>query len=179
PERRAAYFGKIGVAFGGGFILGPALGGLLGDLSPRLPFWTAAGLSLANGLYGLFVLPESLPKESRAPFRWKSANPLGMVPFLRANRIVGGLQIANFFSQLGHVVLPSTFVLYGTYRYGWDIRTVGLTLAIVGICTMAVQGAAIGPIVKWLGERKALLLGLLFGVMAFFIYGAAPTGLLF
>src|SRR6202043_2616945 len=76
PERRAAVFGKIGVAFGAGFILGPALGGLLGDISPRLPFWAAAGLSLANGLYGLFILPESLPKERRAPFRWASANPV-------------------------------------------------------------------------------------------------------
>jgi len=179
PEKRAAYFGKIGVAFGAGFILGPALGGVLGDVSPRLPFWAAAGLSLANGLYGLFILPESLPKERRAPFHWKSANPIGMLPFLRANRILAGLQLSNFFSQLAHVVLPSTFVLYASYRYGWDVRTVGLTLAIVGLCSMVVQGAAVGPIVKRLGERKALQLGLVFGAAGFFIYGAAPTGLLF
>ena len=108
PEKRAAYFGKIGVAFGAGFILGPALGGLLGDMSPRLPFWVAAGLSFANALYGLFILPESLPPDRRAPFRWKSANPIGMLPFLRSNRILAGLQLSNFFSQLAHVVLPST-----------------------------------------------------------------------
>jgi DHA1 family tetracycline resistance protein-like MFS transporter len=179
PEKRAAYFGKIGVAFGAGFILGPALGGLLGGMSPRLPFWVAAGLSLANALYGLFILPESLPKERRAPFRWKSANPIGMLPFLRSSRILAGLQTANFFSQLAHVVLPSTFVLYATYRYNWDVRMVGLTLAIVGLSSMVVQGAAIGPIVKRLGERKALLLGFVFGALGFFIYGAAPTGLWF
>ena len=179
PEKRAAYFGKIGVAFGAGFILGPALGGLLGDYSARLPFWVAAGLSLLNGLYGLFILPESLPPDRRAPFRWKSANPVGMVHLLRSSRILAGLQISNFFSQLAHVVLPSTFVLYATYRYGWDVRMVGLTLAIVGVCSMVVQGTAIGPIVKRLGERNALLLGLAFGSVGFLIYGAAPTGLLF
>src|SRR5215831_11946471 len=111
-ERRAAVFGKIGVAFGAGFILGPALGGLLGDIAPRLPFWAAAALSLANGLYGLFILPESLPRERRAAFRWKSANPIGMLPLLRSSRTLAGLQAANFFAQLAHVVLPSTSVLY-------------------------------------------------------------------
>ena len=179
PEKRAAYFGKIGVAFGAGFILGPALGGLLGGMSPRLPFWVAAGLSLANALYGLFILPESLPPERRAPFHWKSANPVGMLKLLSSKRILAGLQTANFFSQLAHVVLPSTFVLYATYRYDWDVRMVGLTLAIVGLSSMVVQGVAIGPIVKRLGERNALLLGFVFGALGFFIYGAAPTGLWF
>ncbi len=176
PDRRAAVFGKIGVAFGAGFILGPALGGLAGELSPRLPFWLAAALSFANGLYGLFVLPESLPRERRAPFRWKSANPIGMLPLLRSSRALAGLQVANFFAQLAHVVLPSVFVLYASYRYGWDVRTVGLTLAIVGVCSMVVQGVAIAPIVKRLGERRALLLGLVFGAAGFVIYGVAPTG---
>jgi len=179
PEQRAAMFGKIGVAFGAGFVLGPALGGLFGDISPRLPFWVAAGLSFANWLYGLIILPESLPAERRAPFRWTSANPIGMLPLLRSSPALAGLQVANFFSQLAHVVLPSTFVLYAGYRYGWDVRMVGLTLAIVGVCSMVVQGVAIGPIVRHLGERRALLLGLACGVLGFFIYGAAPTGLLF
>jgi DHA1 family tetracycline resistance protein-like MFS transporter len=179
PEQRAAMFGKIGVAFGAGFILGPALGGLLGDISPRLPFWLAAGLSLANGLYGFFILPESLPADRRAPFRWKSANPIGMLRLLRASPDLAGLQLANFFSQLAHVVLPSTFVLYAGYRYGWDVRMVGLTLAIVGVCSMVVQGMAIGPMVKLLGERRALLLGLACGALGFLVYGIAPTGPLF
>jgi MFS transporter, DHA1 family, tetracycline resistance protein len=174
--QRATVFGRIGVAFGAGFILGPALGGLVGDLSPRLPFFVAAGLSFTNGLYGLLILPESLPKARRAPFRWKSANPIGMLPLLRSNRTLAGLQGANFFAQLAHVVLPSTFVLYAGYRYGWDVKTVGLTLAIVGVCSMVVQGVAIGPIVKRLGERRALLLGLASGAVGFLIYGAAPTG---
>jgi len=179
PEKRAAVFGRIGVAFGAGFILGPALGGLVGDLSPRLPFFVAAGLSFANGLYGLLILPESLPKERRAPFCWKSANPIGMLALLRSSRTLAGLQGANFFAQLAHVVLPSTFVLYAGYRYGWDVKMVGLTLAIVGVCSMLIQGVAIGPIVKRLGERRALLLGLGFGAAGFLIYGAAPTGIWF
>src|SRR6202795_5277862 len=179
PERRAAVFGKVGAAFGAGFILGPALGGLLGGTDPRLPFWVAAGLSFANTLYGLLILPESLPPDRRSPFHWRSANPLGALHLLRSDRVLTGLSVANFLAQLAHVVLPSTFVLYATYRYGWDTTTVGLTLAIVGICSMAVQGAAIGPIVKRFGERRALLLGLGCGALGFLMYGAAATGLLF
>ena len=179
PEKRAAMFGKIGVAFGAGFILGPALGGLLGDSDPRLPFWVAAGLSFANTLYGWLILPESLPQERRSPWRWNSANPVGALRLLGSDRILAGLSVANFFGQLAHVVLPSTFVLYASYRYGWDSRTVGLTLAIVGICSMVVQGAAIGPIVNRFGERRALYLGLACGAAGFFIYAAAASGHLF
>jgi len=179
PERRAAVFGKVGAAFGAGFILGPALGGLLGGMDPRLPFWVAAGLSFANALYGLLILPESLPRDRRAPLRWKSANPLGALDLLRSDSILAGLSVANFFAQVAHVVLPSTFVLYATYRYGWDAATVGLTLAMVGICAMAVQGAGVGPIVRRLGERRALLLGLGCGALGFLIFGAAPSGPLF
>jgi MFS transporter, DHA1 family, tetracycline resistance protein len=178
PEKRAEVFGKIGVAFGAGFILGPALGGLLGDIDPRLPFWVAAGLSFANALYGWLILPESLPPERRSPWRWKSANPLGAIRLLRSDRVLAGLSIANFVAQLAHVVLPSVYVLYATYRYGWSTTMVGATLAIVGICSMVVQGAAIGPIVRRLGERRALLLGFACGVIGFFILAAAPTGLL-
>jgi len=179
PERRAAVFGKVGAAFGAGFILGPALGGLLGGMDPRLPFWVAAGLSFANALYGLLILPESLPRDRRAPLRWKSANPLGALDLLRSDSVLAGLSVANFFAQVAHVVLPSTFVLYATYRYGWDAATVGLTLAMVGICAMAVQGAGVGPIVRRLGECRALLLGLGCGALGFLIFGAAPSGPLF
>lgn len=176
PERRAAMFGKIGVAFGAGFILGPAIGGLLGDIDPRLPFWIAAGLSFANTLYGLLILPESLPMERRSPFRLRSANPIGSLHLLRSDRVLAGLSVVNFIAQLAHVVLPSTFVLYATYRYGWDTTTVGLTLAMVGISAMVVQGAAIGPIVRRFGERRALLFGLGCGAVGFLIFAAAPTG---
>jgi DHA1 family tetracycline resistance protein-like MFS transporter len=178
-EKRAAVFGKVGAAFGAGFILGPALGGLLGGMDPRLPFWVAAGLSFANTLYGFFILPESLPPDRRAPFRWKSANPLGALHLLRSDRILAGLSVSNFFAQVAHVVLPSTFVLYATYRYGWDAAAVGLTLAMVGICAMAVQGAGVGPIVRRFGERWALLLGLGCGAAGFLIFGTAPSGALF
>ncbi len=179
PEKRAATFGKIGVAFGAGFILGPALGGLLGDSDPRLPFWVASALSFANGLYGLLILPESLSPERRSPLRLKSANPVGALRLLGSNSALAGLSAANFFAQLAHVVLPSVLVLYATYRYGWDTKTVGLTLALVGICSMVVQGGAIWPIVKRFGERRALLLGLASGAAGLFIFGAAPTGALF
>ena len=179
PQQRAALFGKVGAAFGAGFILGPAIGGLLGGMDPRLPFWVAAGLSFANTLYGVLILPESLAPDRRARFRWRSANPLGALHLLRSDRVLTGLSVVNFFAQLAHVVLPSTFVLYATYRYGWDASTVGLTLAMVGLCAMAVQGLAIGPIVKRLGERRALLLGLGSGAAGFLIFGAAPSGALF
>jgi DHA1 family tetracycline resistance protein-like MFS transporter len=175
-EKRAAVFGKVGAAFGAGFIVGPAIGGLLGDTDPRLPFWVAAGLSFANTIYGFLILPESLPRDRRAPFRWKSANPIGALHLLRSDRILAGLSVVNFFTQLAHVVLPSTFVLYATYRYGWDSKTVGLTLAMVGICAMLVQGACIGPIVRAFGERLALMLGLACGAAGFFIFAIAPTG---
>src|SRR3977135_2304434 len=178
-EQRAAVFGKIGAAFGAGFILGPAVGGLLGGMDPGLPFWVAAGLSFANTLYGLLILPESLPPDRRSPFRWKSANPLGALHLLRSDRVLAGLSVVNFLAQVAHVVLPSPFVLYATHRSGWGTKTGGLTLAMVGICSIAVQGAAIGPIVRRFGERRALLLGLGCGAVGFLIYGVATTGPLF
>jgi DHA1 family tetracycline resistance protein-like MFS transporter len=178
PER-AARFGMLGVAFGAGFVLGPALGGLAGDIDPRLPFWVAAGLSLTNALYGWLILPESLPREKRMPFAWKRANPLGALKLLRAHRELFGLASVGFLSNLAHAVLPSMGVLYMLYRYGWTERTVGLVLAGVGVCSMVVQGALIGPTVKHLGERKTLMLGLLFGIAGFTVYGVALTGSVF
>ncbi|HEY4204530.1 MAG TPA: TCR/Tet family MFS transporter [Xanthobacteraceae bacterium] len=176
PDKRAAVFGRVGAAFGAGFILGPALGGLLGGVDPRLPFWVAAGLSFANTLYGLLILPESLPRDRRSPFHWRSANPVGAWKLLRSDTALTGLSVVNFIAQVAHVVLPSTYVLYATYRYGWDERTVGLTLAMVGVCAMVVQGGAVGPIVNRFGERKALAIGLAFGALGFLIFGLAPTG---
>jgi DHA1 family tetracycline resistance protein-like MFS transporter len=125
------------------------------------------------------VLPESLPQNLRARFRWRSANPVGALKLLGSNATLAGLSVVNFIAQLAHVALPSTFVLYATFRYGWDETTVGLTLAMVGVCAMVVQGLGVGPIVKHLGERRALLLGLGCGAIGFLIFGAAPTGPLF
>jgi DHA1 family tetracycline resistance protein-like MFS transporter len=178
PEKRAAGFGLIGAAFGVGFILGPAVGGLLGGMDPRLPFWVAAGFSFANAIYGVFILPESLPRDRRAPFRWRNANPVGSLKLLRANHGLIGLAVINFISQLAHVVLPVAFVLYAGYRYNWDAAMVGVTLAIVGACSIVVQSTLIGPFVKRFGERTSALLGFALGAIGFAIYGLAPTGYL-
>lgn len=175
-ERRSAGFGMIGVAFGLGFVLGPALGGLLGSVDPRLPFWAAAGFSLANALYGLFVLPESLPPEKRRAFSWRRANPIGSLKLLRSHPELFGLAGVVFLSSLAHTALPSTFVLYAFYRYGWDTGKVGLTLALMGVCSAIVQGALVGRSVRRFGERRVLLAGLLAGTVGFVIYGLAPTG---
>jgi DHA1 family tetracycline resistance protein-like MFS transporter len=175
PEKRAAAFGMVGAAFGIGFVLGPALGGLLGSVDPRLPFWMAAAFSLANALYGYFVLPESLPPEKRMSFSWARANPVGSLRLLARHRELLGLAAVAFLYHLAHVVLPSTAVLYASYRYGWDDMTMGLTLAAVGVASGLVQGLLIGPTIDRLGERNALIGGLLCGAIGFAIYGLATT----
>ena len=178
-EKRAGAFGMVGAAVGLGFVLGPALGGVLGNIDPRLPFWVAAGLSLANALYGLLVLPESLPKERRANFEWRKANPVGSLKLLRSHPELFGLAAVTFLGGLAHEVLPSVSVLYAGYRYNWNERDVGFMLAGVGICAAVVQGGLVQPIVRRFGERRALLAGLLFGAAGFAIYGLAGTGAVF
>jgi DHA1 family tetracycline resistance protein-like MFS transporter len=179
PERRAGAFGTLGAAFGLGFVVGPALGGLLGTLGPRVPFWVAASLSLANAMYGAFILPESLPLERRAPFAWRRANPVGALLLLSSRPELIGLAMVSFVANLAHFVLQSTFVLYAGYRYGWDERTVGLSLALVGVCASIVQGGLVRHVVARLGERPTLLVGLLFGASGFATYGLAPTSAFF
>jgi MFS transporter, DHA1 family, tetracycline resistance protein len=179
PEARAVRFGLLGAAFGVGFVFGPALGGLAGAVDPRLPFWIAAGLSLANALYGLLVLPESLPPERRAPFAWRCANPVGALALLTSQSALIGLATVNFLGNLAHAALPSIGVLYMMYRYGWNERTVGLTMAGVGLAAIVVQGSVIGPVVKRFGERRALVIGLGFGAAGFAVFGLAPTGPVF
>lgn len=180
PPKRAAAFGLLGAAFGLGFVLGPAFGGSVGAIDPRLPFWIAAGLSLLNACYGLFVLPESLPPAHRSKtFSWRRANPLGAFAFLRSQTQLLGLALTNFISNLAHVVLSSTFVLYAGYRYGWDERAIGLTLAGVGVCSAIVQGGLVRPVVARFGERRALLAGLGCGAIGFAIFGFAGSGATF
>lgn len=178
-EKRAAAFGMVGAGFGLGFTLGPALGGVLGGVDPRLPFWVAGGLTLLNAAYGFFVLPESLPKEKRAAFAWKRANPVGSLGLLRSHRELYGIAAVLFLMQLSHVVFPAVTVLYMGYRYGWEEMAVGLVLAAVGVCSMIVQGGLIRPVVKRIGERRALGAGLAFGAAGLAIYGLAPTGAIF
>jgi DHA1 family tetracycline resistance protein-like MFS transporter len=179
PEKRAAGFGMVGAAFGLGFVIGPALGGILGGIDPRLPFWVAGVLALANAAYGFFVLPESLPPGKRAAFSWKKANPVGALVLLRSHPELSGLAVTYFLMQLSHVVLPSVTVLYMGYRYGWTEMQVGLVLAGVGVCSMIVQGLLVKPVVARLGERRAMVVGLVFGVLGFLFYGLAPDGLMF
>lgn len=179
PEQRAARFGLLGAAFGAGFVLGPALGGLAGSISPRLPFWIAAGLSLANACYGLLILPESLPQLRRARFNWRRANPFGALALLRSHTELLGLSVVNFLGNLAHAVLPSIGVLYMLYRYGFDERIVGLTLAAVGIGSIVVNGAVVGPVTRHVGERGMLMLGLAFGVAGFLAFALARTGVEF
>ena len=179
-EKRAASFGIIGAAWGLGFILGPALGGLLGATNPRLPFWVAAGMTLVNALYGLLVLPESLPPEKRTKkFDWSKANPVGSLRLLRSHRELFGLATVNFLYFVSHQVLQSVFVLYVGYRYQWSPKAVGLTLALVGIGSVIVQGGLVKPVVAKIGDRRALLLGLTSGIIGFAAWGLAPTGALF
>lgn len=179
PEKRAASFGMIGAAWGLGFVMGPALGGALGVMNPRLPFWIAAGLTLLNALYGLFALPESLAPESRKKFAWTRANPVGSLVLLRSHPELLGLASVSFIYLLAHQVLPSVFVLYAGYRYGWNERTMGLTLAAVGIFNIIVQAGLVKPMVARFGERLALFTGLFFGAAGFAIFGLAPVGIIF
>jgi DHA1 family tetracycline resistance protein-like MFS transporter len=179
PDKRAQGFGVVGAAFGVGFVLGPALGGILGAYDPRLPFWVAAGFSLANAFYGYLFVPESLPPERRMGFSLARANPVGSLKLLRRRPQLLGLAGVNFLHQLAHASLPAIAVLYTSYRYGWDSQMMGLSLAAIGIMSGVVQGTLIKPIVAWIGERRTLLTGLLFGALGFAIYGVAASSLEF
>ncbi len=175
PEQRASKFGMLGAAFGFGFVVGPALGGVLGDVDPRLPFWVAASFSLTNAMYGLFVLPESLPPERRSPFSWRKANPVGALRLLRSHRELWGLASVSFLSNLAHVALPATAVLYMGYRFDWTIKQVGLLLAVAGIGQIIVQAGLVGRVVRAFGERRTMILGLSGGALGFFIQGIASS----
>ena len=176
PEKRAQNFGLIGGAFGAGFIIGPAIGGFLGELGPRAPFFAAAGLSLLNFTYGMLVLPESLPPESRRRFAWKRANPLGTLLQLRRYPVVMGLLSAMFLWQLAHQVMPSTWSFYTMFRFGWSEAVVGASLAFVGL-TMAVSQATLPRLlVPRLGEAACATIGLTFGAIGFVGYAFATRG---
>jgi len=179
-EKRAAAFGTLGAAFGIGFIVGPALGGFLGDLHIRLPFWIAAGLSLVNFGYGYFVLPESLPKERRsARFDWRHANPFGAVVLLRRYPQVFGLAAVFFLINLAQFSLNSTYVLYTDYRYGWGPQIVGYTLGLVGLCSGLVQAVLVRRLMPKLGERRLILAGLALCIVGYAFFGFASVSWLF
>ncbi|MCA9131694.1 MAG: TCR/Tet family MFS transporter [Planctomycetales bacterium] len=187
PEKRAASYGLIGAAWGIGFIVGPALGGLLGDFGLtqfgiaglRIPMWVAAGLTLLNAAYGYFILPESLAPENRSRFSWRKANPLGSLKLLRSHSELLGLASVLLIYQLAHQVFPSVFVLYAGHRYSWGPKTVGITLMVVGIASVIMQGFVVRRTAAMLGERRMLFIALTFGGLGYFIYGIANSGWMF
>lgn len=175
-ETRTAAYGRLGAAFGLGFVLGPALGGLLGAESARAPFWAAAALSLGNAVFGLLVLPESLPAGRRAPFSWRKANPLGALGLLRSHPELGGLAWTHGLSQLAGASIASVYVLYVVGRFGWSLRTVGASLALVGVLVAVVQGLVLGRVSARLGDRRTLLVGAAAGAASLAGFGLATHG---
>jgi MFS transporter, DHA1 family, tetracycline resistance protein len=179
PQGRARAYGLIGAAFSGGFVIGPLIGGLLGEYSPRAPFWFAAALSAVAFLYGLFILPESLRPEARMKFSWVRANPFGAMKLLARHPELAGLAVVNFLLYFSHHVFSAVFVLYAGYRYGWGPWQVGALLALVGILDMSVQALLVGRAVKQFGDRPVMAFGLFGGAIGIAWMGLAPTGLMF
>ncbi len=177
-ERRAAAFGTLNAAFGIGFVLGPALGGLLGNVNPRLPFLVAATFSLVNGLYGTFVLPESLSIAHRTPFSWKRANPVGSVAMLSRSTLMLGISGVLLLGYIAQQSLMNVYVIYADYRFHWTDRTVGLSLATVGICTGIYGAVVVKRAVGRLGERVSMLVGLSLAAAGFSMFGLSKTGVL-
>jgi MFS transporter, DHA1 family, tetracycline resistance protein len=177
PEKRAQNFGLMGAAFGLGFILGPAIGGLLGGLGPRAPFFTAGVIALANGTFGVIALPESLPQDSRRPFEWRRANPLGTLRQIRKYPAVTWLLGALFLWQLGHQVLPSTWAFYTISKFHWTSAEVGYSLAFVGTVMALAQGMLTRVLIPWLGgERHAAAAGMTAAGIAYLGYALVPAG---
>ncbi|MDB5446102.1 MAG: transporter [Phenylobacterium sp.] len=178
-EKRAATFGVIGAAWGVGFILGPSLGGVLGDVWIRLPFLAAAGLTMLGVVYGAVVLPESLAPENRARFAWAKANPVGSLSFLASHRELLSLSAVNLLLQFANNVLPTLFILYASNRYGWSLKVTGPALALVGVCNILVQGLLVRRVISLVGEWGALIAGLVGGGLGFALFGLAPNGVVF
>ena len=175
-ETRAKNFGMIGAAFGLGFVIGPALGGLLAGLGIRAPFYAAAGLCLVNALYGYFVLPESLDKEHRRPFQWKRANPFGSLKFLRKTPGIGGLAISFFLIYLAAQAVQGNWNFFTIHRFGWTEGLVGISLAVVGLLVGAVQGGLIRIVNPKLGNEKSIYLGLFLYTVGLVLFAFASEG---
>lgn len=176
PEERAEKFGMLAAAFGLGFVIGPAVGGFLGAIDLRLPFWGAAALSLLNAAYGFFVLPESLAPEHRTSFTWRKANPVGAIGLLKKTPLLAWLTVVVFLQGLAHESLPNAFVLYAGHRFAWSEDMVGYALAAVGIATTVMAAAVTGPLTRWLGERAAVIVGLVFAAAGMALFGLASSG---
>ncbi|MBL9115698.1 MAG: TCR/Tet family MFS transporter [Verrucomicrobiaceae bacterium] len=176
PEKRAANFGLIGAAFGVGFIIGPLLGGVLGQWGLRVPFLVAGCLTALNWVYGCFILPESLKMENRQDLNWERANPLGAFWELTKRPTVFSLAMCAFLSFVAHQVYPSIWVLYTGFRYGWSPMQNSVSLAVVGVCAAVVQGWLTGKVVKRVGEWRTAVIGLLVTALGYIAYGLASEG---
>jgi DHA1 family tetracycline resistance protein-like MFS transporter len=176
PENRAASFGKIGAAFGMGFIAGPMLGGLLGGINLHLPFYVAAGMSVANFIYGWFLLPESLAAERRGSFDLRKVNPLAGLARLWRRREVRGLVVVFALVALAQTMLQTTWVLYTTFRFDWTTTQNGVALFCVGIAAVTVQAGLLGFFMRYFGEVRLALLGLTSGAITYLLYGLATQG---
>ena len=175
-ENRAQNFGMIGAAFGLGFILGPGLGGLLGELGPRVPFIAAAILTLLNVVYGYFVLPESLAKENRRPFEWKRANPVGSLMQLRKYKGVGGLIASLIFVYISAHAVQSTWTFYNIEKFQWSNSMMGVSLTVVGLLVALVQGVLIRYTNPKLGNEKSIYLGLGLYSLGLLLFAFASQG---
>jgi len=179
PEKRARSFGMIGAAFGIGYIVGPMVGGLLGAIDIRLPFYVAAVLSVTNLLYGWLVLPESLSpraRAERAPLDFRRLNPIGSLYGLARLRNVGVLVAVIALASLAQFILHTTWVLYTQFRFGWGPRETGLSLFVVGLTAALVQGGLLGPLLRQFGERRLVIAGLVSGTLAYVAYGLTTVG---
>jgi len=179
PEERAGRYGTLNAAIWSGVIAGPALSGLLGAIDLRAPFWLAAAFALLGGVYGYFVLPESLTPETRAPLRWSSAHPLASLGLIVRAPGLATLSLVFFLMWFVGYAVNSVFVLYTAYRYGWTPLTLGAVLSVMAGANIVVQGGLAGRASRWLGERGVVLIGLLFAAAGSALMGLAPTGLLF
>ena len=176
PEQRAKRFGMLGAMFGLGFIIGPALGGLLGSINLQLPFFVAGSLALVNLLYGYFVLPESLPQERRRPFQWSSANPINTLRSLARLEGVGLLILVVGCTGLAQGVLYNSWVLYNEFKFGWTSLQNGWSLAAVGVVSVLVQGVLLGPLIKRFAAQRLAVIGLVSSTIAYAAWGAASEG---
>ena len=176
PAMRAKRFGMLGAMFGVGFILGPVMGGLLGAINLHLPFYVAGSLAVLNLLYGCFVLPESLPPQSRRPFKWQAANPVAALRGLAQLKGAGRLVSVIACSGLAQFVMYTCWVLYTTFKFGWGPLENGWSLAAVGVVTAIVQGLLLGRILKLFSPRRLVVLGLVSSTLAYVLWGAATQG---
>jgi MFS transporter, DHA1 family, tetracycline resistance protein len=170
PEERAKHFGMIGAAFGIGFVLGPAIGGLLGELGPRAPFYAAATLAAANVLIGLVAFPETLAPRNRRAFQWRRANPLGALLSLRNAHGVLPVAMAMFWWNLATMVYPAAWSFFAIAAFNWSPGMIGASLAWAGVLMAAAQMLLVGPMVSRFGERRAAVIGITAAVLEFLAY---------